>query len=114
MGIGLGGFVDGIVLHQILQWHHILTDEGCCPASTVGGLEDNTLADGFFHLATWIAVMAGTIVAIRACVAMSRLATFRLGSPGGYWTGEGLGGDVASRESAAPRDVCTKPNRATT
>ena len=66
MGIGLGGFIDGIVLHQILQWHHLLTSEGCCPAATVAGLEDNTLADGFFHLATWIAVMAGTIVAIRA------------------------------------------------
>ena len=22
MGLGLGGFVDGIVFHQILQWHH--------------------------------------------------------------------------------------------
>jgi uncharacterized membrane protein len=59
LGIGLGGFVVGIV-------HHILTSEGCCPASTVGGLEDNTLADGFFHVATWIVVMAGTIVAVRA------------------------------------------------
>jgi uncharacterized membrane protein len=66
LGIGLGSFIDGIVLHQILQWHHILTDEGCCPASTVAGLEDNTLADGLFHLATWIAVMAGTILAVRA------------------------------------------------
>lgn len=66
MGIGFGGFIDGIVLHQVFQWHHMLTDEGCCPASTVGGLEDNTLADGFFHLGTWIAVMAGTIVSIRA------------------------------------------------
>jgi uncharacterized membrane protein len=28
LGIGLGGFVDGIVLHQILQWHHMLTSEG--------------------------------------------------------------------------------------
>jgi Predicted membrane protein (DUF2243) len=25
LGVGLGGFVDGIVLHQILQWHHMLT-----------------------------------------------------------------------------------------
>jgi uncharacterized membrane protein len=66
LGIGLGGFVDGIVLHQILQWHHILTAEGCCPATTVGGLEDNTLADGFFHVATWVVVMAGTIVSVRA------------------------------------------------
>jgi uncharacterized membrane protein len=22
LGLGLGGFFDGIVLHQILQWHH--------------------------------------------------------------------------------------------
>jgi uncharacterized membrane protein len=28
MGLGLGGFIDGIVLHQILQWHHMLTEHG--------------------------------------------------------------------------------------
>ena len=28
LGVGLGWFVDGIVLHQILQWHHMLTDYG--------------------------------------------------------------------------------------
>ena len=66
LGIGFGGFVDGIVLHQILQWHHMLSAEGCCPTSTVLGLEDNTLADGFFHIATWIALMAGTVLAMRA------------------------------------------------
>jgi Predicted membrane protein (DUF2243) len=52
MGLGLGGFIDGIVLHQILQWHHMLTDTGDHPSNTVAGLEANTLADGFFHLAT--------------------------------------------------------------
>ena len=31
LGIGLGGFVDGIVLHQILQWHHMLSSEGDYP-----------------------------------------------------------------------------------
>lgn len=66
MGIGLGGFVDGIVLHQILQWHHLLTDTGDHPASTVAGLEANTLADGLFHVATWICVMAGTLLVVRA------------------------------------------------
>ena len=25
LGTGLGGFVDGIVLHQILQWHNMLS-----------------------------------------------------------------------------------------
>jgi uncharacterized membrane protein len=59
LGIGLGGFVDGIVLHQILQWHHMLTGEGSHPATTVAGLETNTLWDGLFHATTWVAVAAG-------------------------------------------------------
>ena len=25
LGIGLGGFLDGIVLHQIAQWHSMLS-----------------------------------------------------------------------------------------
>ncbi len=25
LGVGFGGFVDGIVLHQILQWHNMLS-----------------------------------------------------------------------------------------
>jgi uncharacterized membrane protein len=61
MGLGFGGFVDGIVFHQILQWHHMLTgDNGGEPSNTVAGLEANTLADGFFHLATWILVAVGS------------------------------------------------------
>jgi uncharacterized membrane protein len=59
LGIGLGGFVDGIVLHQILQWHHMLTSEGSYPKTTVAGLETNTLWDGLFHASTWIAVAVG-------------------------------------------------------
>jgi len=66
LGVGLGGFVDGIVLHQILQWHHMLTATGDHPATTVAGLEANTLADGLFHAATWIAVAAGVHLAVRA------------------------------------------------
>jgi uncharacterized membrane protein len=62
LGIGLGGFVDGIVLHQILQWHHMLSSEGSYPKRTVAGLEANTLADGLFHAATWIAVAVGIYV----------------------------------------------------
>jgi uncharacterized membrane protein len=58
-GIGLGGFFDGIVLHQILQWHHMLSSEGSHPMDTVAGLETNTLADGLFHAVTWVAVAIG-------------------------------------------------------
>jgi uncharacterized membrane protein len=67
MGIGLGGFIDGIVLHQILQWHHMLTgDNGGEPRNTIAGLEANTLADGFFHLATWTFVAVAMYMTVRA------------------------------------------------
>ena len=57
LGIGLGGFLDGIVLHQILQWHHMISDQR--PTTTVAGLEVNTLADGLFHVFAWVAVVVG-------------------------------------------------------
>ena len=66
LGLGLGGFIDGILLHQILQWHHLLTDTGDHPTDTVSGLEANTLADGFFHLATWFVVAAAMVLTVRA------------------------------------------------
>lgn len=59
LGVGLGGFVDGIVLHQVLQWHHMLTATGHHPANTVAGLETNTLWDGLFHSLTWVATVCG-------------------------------------------------------
>ncbi|MDQ8184135.1 DUF2243 domain-containing protein [Pelagicoccus sp. SDUM812002] len=66
LGIGLGGFVDGILLHQILQWHHMLSSTGSdnlgiqpYPVDTIHGLEMNTLWDGFFHTFTWLAVLIG-------------------------------------------------------
>jgi uncharacterized membrane protein len=57
LGVGLGGFVDGILLHQLLQWHHMLT--GRVPADTVAGLRMNTVWDGLFHVVTWLAVLIG-------------------------------------------------------
>jgi uncharacterized membrane protein len=65
-GIGLGGFFDGIVLHQILQWHHMLTSEGSYPATTVAGLESNTLWDGLFHALTYVVTAAGLVLLWRA------------------------------------------------
>jgi uncharacterized membrane protein len=59
LGIGLGGFFDGIVLHQILQWHHMLTSMRDYPATTVDGLEVNTLWDGLFHMTTYVFIALG-------------------------------------------------------
>jgi uncharacterized membrane protein len=64
-GLGLGGFFDGIVLHQVLQWHHMLTSAGY-PADSVPNLEINTLWDGLFHVSTYIFVALGLAILWRA------------------------------------------------
>jgi uncharacterized membrane protein len=58
LGLGLGGFFDGIVLHQILQWHHMATSAGL-PADTLSNLRLNVMLDGFFHAATYLFTAAG-------------------------------------------------------
>ena len=53
MGIGLGGFVDGILFHQILQTHSMLSAR--LPNTTLRNLEVNMFWDGLFHAMTWTA-----------------------------------------------------------
>ena len=65
LGVGLGGFVDGIVFHQLLQWHHMLTSAGY-PPDSVRNLEINTLWDGLFHAATWVVTAIGLALLWRA------------------------------------------------
>jgi uncharacterized membrane protein len=65
LGVGLGGFADGILLHQVLQWHHMLTAAGF-PANNVNDLRYNTLWDGIFHAGTWLFTLAGLLLVWRA------------------------------------------------
>ncbi|WP_338758998.1 DUF2243 domain-containing protein [Massilia sp. METH4] len=54
LGVALGGFFDGILLHQVLQWHHFL--------SLVPGMDDLRLQvmwDGYFHVAMYAVAVAG-------------------------------------------------------
>ena len=64
LGVGLGGFVDGIILHQVLQWHQMISDE--YPPTTLENVQLNVTADGFFHTFTWIAVAVGLALLWRA------------------------------------------------
>jgi uncharacterized membrane protein len=66
LGVGFGGFVDGIVIHQILQWHHMISDTHNHPMTTLAGLEANTVADGVFHLGTWAVALLGVIMMLVA------------------------------------------------
>lgn len=53
LGLGIGGFVDGIVIHQLLGWHHMLS--GWYP----GDEHLNMLGDGAFHLLCLLLVLVG-------------------------------------------------------
>ena len=64
LGVGLGGFFDGIVLHQILQWHHMLTSHP--DPAVAGDLPLNTLWDGLFHATTYLFTVAGVVLLVRA------------------------------------------------
>jgi uncharacterized membrane protein len=57
LGIGLGGFLDGIVLHQLLQWHHLLSDV-VAPLDVIS-IKYNMVWDGLFHAFTWLMTVVG-------------------------------------------------------
>jgi uncharacterized membrane protein len=57
LGFGLGGLADGVIAHQILGWHHMLS--GWIPVTTMHGMRTNTIGDGFFHLGCAIAIVVG-------------------------------------------------------
>jgi uncharacterized membrane protein len=59
LGLGLGGFFDGIVLHQILGWHHLVCRTATCQPATVEALKLQNTQDGFFHLAVWLLTLVG-------------------------------------------------------
>ncbi len=60
MGIGLGGFVDGIVLHQILQWHNMVSN--WYPPTTMETMSFNMVWDGVFHAFVWIVTLIGALL----------------------------------------------------
>ena len=59
LGTGLGAFIDGIVLHQILGWHHLICTTETCRPDSVAALELQNTQDGLFHLAAFGLTIAG-------------------------------------------------------
>lgn len=66
LGISFAAFFDGIVLHQILQWHHMICQERTCHPLSVADLQAKGRADGWFHLAAYIVLLLGTLQLFRA------------------------------------------------
>ena len=49
IGIGVAGFIDETVFHQLLRWHHFYD------GSPAAGL----VSDGLFHAFSWVCTVAG-------------------------------------------------------
>ncbi|RYZ51931.1 MAG: DUF2243 domain-containing protein [Chitinophagaceae bacterium] len=60
LGIGLGGFIDGIVLHQILQWHEMLSNK--LPPVNLVAKSVNMFWDGVFHAFCLVVVLVGVVL----------------------------------------------------
>lgn len=87
LGIGMGGFIDGISLHQILQWHEMLSNK--VSTDSLLGKSVNMFWDGVFHLFCWIVVLIGILLMWKL---LSRKDLNRSGSllSGGLLLGWGL------------------------
>jgi uncharacterized membrane protein len=76
LGVGMGGFVDGILFHQILQWHNMLSAKyptaGSVPLTDQDVLtlrrnvEVNMFWDGLFHAFTWLTNALGLYLLFEA------------------------------------------------
>jgi uncharacterized membrane protein len=75
LGIGLGGFLDGVLLHQIAHWHQMLSAR--IPPETIEAMLRNMRADGWYQLATWLATLGGVLVLWSGIRGPGRLPTTR-------------------------------------
>jgi uncharacterized membrane protein len=50
IGIGVAGFIDETVFHQLLHWHHFYDR-----STTSAGL----VSDGLFHAGSWLCIVVG-------------------------------------------------------
>ena len=60
IGIGMGGFLDGILFHQIFQIHNMLSAK--IPPTSLVNLETTMVWDGLFHALTWVMTAIGIVM----------------------------------------------------
>ena len=63
LGFALGGFFDGILLHQVLQWHHLFS---LVPGEQWRDIRMQILMDGWFHVLHYLIALGGLWLLWRA------------------------------------------------
>jgi len=69
IGIALAGFFDGILLHQVLQWHHLLS---LVEGESLQDIRTQILADGLFHVLMYVLAGIGLWLLWRGRTAEAR------------------------------------------
>lgn len=87
LGSGLGGFFDGILFHQILQLHNMLSTR--IATDTLVGAKVNMVWDGLFHSVVWVVTVIGVFMLWHAAKRADTLFDNRL-LVGGFLLGWGL------------------------
>ena len=59
LGFAFGAFFDGILLHQVLQWHHLLS---LVQGDLYRDIRMQILADGLFHAAAYLLAAGGLVL----------------------------------------------------
>jgi uncharacterized membrane protein len=76
IGLGIGGFIDGIALHQIAQWHNMGSAK--LPPTTMEAMRQNMVWDGWFHAATLILTLIGVFLLLHEAREGRALPTMRM------------------------------------
>src|SRR5471032_3005101 len=78
LGAGFGGMADGIVLHSILGWHHMICYTMDCQPLSVAQLQQENTQDGYFLLVVWLMVLTGTAMLFKAASQLGPTASGRV------------------------------------
>jgi uncharacterized membrane protein len=68
LGFALGGFFDGIVLHQVLQWHHLLSE---VRTGSLAFQRTQVMVDGLFHAGMYGLALVGLVLLFRSRITVS-------------------------------------------
>jgi len=78
LGAGFGGMADGIVLHSILGWHHMICYSMDCHPASILQLQQENAQDGYFLLVVWLMVLTGTAMLFKAASQLGSAASGRV------------------------------------
>ncbi|HET9949393.1 MAG TPA: DUF2243 domain-containing protein [Longimicrobiales bacterium] len=60
IGFGMGGFLDFLLLHLLLQWHHMISRR--LPPTTLAALQRNVFWDGAGQGLMWMITLGGVLI----------------------------------------------------